>query len=166
MCLSIRPSKECEFVGLVHPFIVSLPPLIHIHRNSLSFLSIPIFQAISLMTSNQECVNDIAASDVLVYLLLALHTLPAGIYLTFFCRLEKWVDLKKNCCSFLDTDSLSDFLENICVSDFYPSSTRGSKDITVVWTLRGSEGIYNLYRWSQVADLTTSLTPTRRAGHE
>ena len=35
-------------------------------------------KAISLMTSNQECVNDIAASDVLVYLLLALHTLPAG----------------------------------------------------------------------------------------
>ena len=33
-------------------------------------------QVISGVTGNQECVNDIAASEVLAYLLMALQTLP------------------------------------------------------------------------------------------
>lgn len=32
------------------------------------------FQVISGVTGNQECVSDIASSDVLVYLLLVLHS--------------------------------------------------------------------------------------------
>ena len=35
-------------------------------------------EVISSVTGNQECVNDIAASEVLAYLLMALHTLPGG----------------------------------------------------------------------------------------
>ena len=37
-----------------------------------------MFQVISSVTGNQECVNDIAASEVLAYLLMTLQTLPKG----------------------------------------------------------------------------------------
>ena len=67
VCLSDSVSACSAF-----PILVFLSPPID------GFILIDSVQAISLMTSNQECVNDIAASDVLVYLLLALHTLPAG----------------------------------------------------------------------------------------
>ena len=40
-------------------------------------LVVPV-QVISSVTGNQECVNDIAASEVLAYLLMTLQTLPQG----------------------------------------------------------------------------------------
>ena len=53
-------------------------------------------QVISVVSKNQECVNDISASEVLAYLLLVLQTLPSSTYsrAVRIHHFVAWVDLK------------------------------------------------------------------------
>ena len=63
-------------------------------------MSVVFPQVISSVTGNQECVNDIAASEVLAFLLLVIHMLPTRKYEILFLSHFLSFHLRLSACLF------------------------------------------------------------------